>query len=276
LWLERNLVSETPAGPLDPALPSMNDHTIPVLRKAVALLREIAAGGETTTKALARQTGVSHTTTYRVLRTLMAEDWVRPVAGGRHELSFGLLPLLQPLVRHELLVETVRPALVALAADTGLAAKLSVRQGSHAVALLRAESPRETSVSVRVGASFHLCLGSSGAALLSDLPPEERRALIERAPKSVWAHQTPEDVETRVAECRRTGVCGDFGGFQPHVNALSSAVRGRGGEVVGALTIIGFAQDFEGAARKKLAKRLLAATDACNRAIRGGASEEVA
>lgn len=254
----------------------MSEHTIPVLRKAVALLREIAAGGETTTKALAQQTGVPHTTTYRVLQTLMAEDWVRPVAGGRHELSFGLLPLLQPLVRHELLVETVRPMLSALAADTGLAAKLSVRQGVQAVALLRAESPRETSVSVRVGAAFHLCLGSSGAALLSELRPEERRSLIERAPKSCWEHQTPADVEARVAECRRTGVCGDFGGFQPHVHALSSALRGREGEIVGAITIVGFVQDFEGPLRKKLVKRLLAATTACNQAIRGGALAEAA
>lgn len=254
----------------------MSEHTIPVLRKAIALLREIAAGGETTTKALAQQTGVPHTTTYRVLQTLIAEDWVRPVAGGRHELSFGLLPLLQPLVRHELLVETVRPRLAALALETGLAAKLSVRQGVQAVALLRAESPRETSISVRVGASFHLCLGSSGAALICERSPEERRGLADRAPKSCWDYQTRADLETRVAECRRTGVCGDFGGYQPHVHALSSALRGKGGEIAGALTIVGFASDFEGTRRKKLTKALLAATAACDQAIQGGALAEAA
>ncbi len=258
--------------PLSPERPlqQMSEHTIPVLRKAIELLREIAAGGETTTKALAHQVGVPHTTTYRILQTLLQEDWVRQTGGGRHELSFGLLPLLQPLVRHELLVETVRPFLAGLSTETGLAAKLSVRQGGHAVALLRAESPRETSISVRVGASFHLALGSSGAALICDLSPAERRALLERAPKECWEHQTAADVEARVAECRRTGVCGDFGGFRPHVHAMSAPIRDRAGCVVGAITLVGFSQDFEGKLRKAVARRLLETVARCDRALRGG------
>lgn len=249
----------------------MSDHTIPVLKKAIAVLREIAAGGETSTKALAQQAGVPHTTAYRILQTFLAEDWVRPAGAGRHELSLGLLPLLQPLVRHELLVETARPVLEQLALDTGLAAKLSVRQGDRAVALLRAESPRETSVSVRVGAAFPLALGSSGAVLIADLEPRERRALLDRAPAACWEHQKPSDVETRVAECRRLGYCGDFGGYRPTVHALSAPVRDRAGSVVCAVTVVGFAQDFEGRRRAALAKRLLAATEACGAALRGQA-----
>ena len=251
----------------------MSEHTIPVLKKAVALLRVIAAGGETSTKALAQEAGVPHTTAYRILQTFLAEDWVRQTGGGRHELSFGLLPLMQPLVRHELLVETVRPCLSVLAAETGLAAKLSVRQGDQAVALTRAESPRETSVSVRVGASFHLSLGSSGSALLVDLPAVERRTLLDRAPKECWKHQTRAEVDARVAECRRVGACGDFGGYQPHVHALSAPVRDRSGGVVGAITLVGFAQDFEGKNRKPLVRRLLAAVGRCNQALQGGALE---
>lgn len=254
----------------------MSEHTIPVLKKAISLLREIAAGGETTTKALAQQAGVPHTTAYRILQTFLSEDWVRQATGGRHELSFGLLPLMQPLVRHELLVETVRPFLTALSADTGLAAKLSVRQGSQAVALLRAESPRETSISVRVGAAFHLALGSSGAALISDMEVKERRTLLERAPKECWTHQSIADVEARVAECRRAGACGDFGGFQPHVHALSAPVRDRAGSIVGAITLVGFLQDFEGKLRKSNARRLLVAVGQCNQALQGGAFAEAA
>lgn len=248
----------------------MTDHTIPVLKKAVALLRMIAIGGETTTKALAQEAGVPHSTAYRILQTFLAENWVRQAGGGRHELSFGLLPLMQPLVRHELLVETMRPFLSALAAETGLAAKLSVRQGDHAVALLRAESPRETSIAVRVGASFHLSLGSSGSALLVNLPAAERRTLLDRAPKECWKHQTRSEVDARVSACRRTGVCGDFGCFQPHVHALSAPVRDRTGGIVGAITLVGFAQDFEDKNHKPLVRKLLAAVARCNQALQGG------
>lgn len=247
----------------------MREHTIPVLRKAIAVLREVAAGGETNTKALARQTGVPHTTAYRILQTFLDADWVRLSSGGHHELSLGLLPLLQPLVRHELLVETARPVLDELARSTGLATKLSVRQGDHAIALLRAESPRETSISVRVGAAFHLALGSSGAVLLADLEPKERRALLDRAPDSCWKHQKLADVEARVAECRRLGYCSDFGGYQPAVHALSAPVRDRAGSVIGAFTLVGFALDFSGRRRAALAKDLLSAATTCGATLHG-------
>lgn len=248
----------------------MPAHTIPVLTKAVAVLRAVAGGRtETTTKALAHDLGISHSTAYRILQTLIAEDCVRAVPGGGHELSFGLLPLLQSLARHELLVETARPVLAQLAADTGLAAKLSVRQGPQAVALVRAESPRETSVSVRVGSAFHLTFGSSGAVLLSELPAAERARLLAEAPKSCWEHQSRADVEKRIAECRRLGVCSDFGGYRPSVHAMSAPVRGHGGVIVAALTAVGFVQDFEGRKNKAHARALQAAATACSQALQG-------
>lgn len=255
----------------------MSAHTVPILKKAVAVLRAIpTAGDDTTTKALAQTLDLPHSTTYRILQTLIAEDWVRPAPGGRHELSFGLLPLLQPLVKHESLIETARPLLTRLAADTGLAAKLSVRQDTQAVTVLRAESPRETSVSVKVGAAFPLALGSSGAVLISELPAADRQAVLDQAPKACWAHQSRTDVEARIRDLRRTGVCADFGGYQPSVHALSAAVRDRSGAVVGAFTLVGFSQDFDGKKNKTLARELLAAAAACTRRLQGAVAVSAA
>ena len=125
--------------------------------------------GETTTKALALRLGVPRTTCYRLLRSLVARDWVRPLPGGGHALSVGLLPLLQPLREAEDLAVAVQPVLDELALRSGLTAKVSVRQGDYAVTSARCESPQATSVAVRLGAAFHLALGSSGAVLASGL-----------------------------------------------------------------------------------------------------------
>lgn len=248
----------------------MSAHTIPVLEKSIAVLRAIAAGrSETTTKGLALELGVSTSTVYRILQTMLVHDWIRPTADGRHELSFGLLPLLQPLATHELLIETARPILSRLAADTGLAVKLSVRQGDKAVALVRAESPRETAVAVRTGAAFHLALGSSGAVLLSELPSGEYRRVLDSAPRDCWRHQSPADVDKRVEECRRKGVCADFGGYQPSVHALSAPVRDRSGSVAGALTLVGFMHDFGGRKSPALGRALIAAAAECSQALQG-------
>jgi DNA-binding IclR family transcriptional regulator len=148
----------------------MRAYTIPVLKNSIAVMRLLAEGrGPATTKALEQTLGVSHSTMYRILQTLAEEDWVRQRGKGEFELSVGLLPLFQPLVRHELLVSAVRGPLEKLCRDTGLTCKLSVLQGNFAITLFRTESQRATSVQVKSGAAFHLALGSSGAVLLSGL-----------------------------------------------------------------------------------------------------------
>ena len=125
-----------------PPPPLMPAYTIPILKKSIAVLKLIAEGrGLTSIKALEQTLGVPHSTMYRMLETFSQEDWVRKTDGGQYELSFGLLPLLQPLMRHELLIETVRDAMLALGRDTGLTTKLSGRQGNLDVTLFHTESP---------------------------------------------------------------------------------------------------------------------------------------
>ena len=98
--------------------------------------------------------------------------------GRRHELSLGLLPVLEPLRRFEALAEVVNPVIRALALATRLTVKVTVRQGDDAVTIARCESPQGTSVGVRVGAAFPLAYGSSGAVLLCDLRRDEAAGVL--------------------------------------------------------------------------------------------------
>jgi DNA-binding IclR family transcriptional regulator len=204
------------------------------------------------------------------LQTLEATDWVRLIDGGRYELSFGLLPLLQPLARHDLLIELVREPLLRLSKDSGLTVKISVRQADSAVTLFRIESPRPTSVNARLGASFHLSLGSSGTVLMSALSDVERARLLSSAPTECWQYQQPEDVYMRLRELAEKGVCSDCGKYRPGLYTISAPIFSRAGEVLGAVTILGFSQDFEGERRTELCTQLLRVSSGCNLLIRGG------
>jgi DNA-binding IclR family transcriptional regulator len=240
----------------------MPAHTIPVLQKSIAVLKLIAEGrGNTTTKALEHTLAVPHSTMYRILQTFAQADWVRQVESGQFELSFGLLPLLQPLVRHELLIDIVRDPLLALGRNTGLTTKLSVRQGDFAVTLFRTESPRTTSVHVKAGAAFHLVLGSSGAVLLSGLDPVVRKRIIDAATAECWQFQTQADMTRRLAELRKTGACSDAGSYRPTVFSVSAPLHDRSGAVIAAVTAIGFREDFDGS-RMKANRRFVLATAA--------------
>lgn len=253
----------------------MSAHTIPVLQKSIAVLKLIAEGRSlTTTKALEKTLGVPHSTMYRILQTFAQEDWVRHVEGGQFELSFGLLPLLQPLVRHELLIDTVREPLQSLTRETGLTTKLSVRQGDFAVTLLRTESPRSTSVQVKVGSAFHLALGSSGTVLMSSLTADARKRVLDNAPDDCWQFQDRADFARRLGELNKTGVCADAGSYRPLIFAISAPVHDRSGAVVAAITAIGFREDFDGARLKNIRRLVLAAAMQCDARLRGDAAPQ--
>lgn len=244
-------------------------YTVPAVCKALELVRLLAeAGGETTTKALALRLGVPRTTCYRILRSLVAKDWVRPVEGGGHELSLGLLALVQPLRRTERLADAVRPALETLALAVQLTAKVSVRQGDYAVTVARCESPRETSVAVRLGASFHLAYGSSGAVLLGGLSEPEVDEVLARAPAECWAYQRPAHVRRRLRELRAQGWCADIGTYRPSCHAVSAPLCDGQGGLLAAMTIIGFPHELPPERLDELVRELCQAARRAEQAAR--------
>jgi DNA-binding IclR family transcriptional regulator len=220
-------------------------HTIPAVTKAMELLRALVEPGrETTTKALALRLGIPRTTCYRILRSLIDRDWVRPTAGGRHEISLGLLPLLESLRPVTTLATAVEPALRLVAARSQLTAKVSVRQGDYAVTVARVESPQQTSVAVRLGAAFHLAYGSSGAVLLNTLAEDERARIVADAPQECWEHQQPKEVARRLKELRDKGWSADLGTYRASCHAVSAPLCDGRGNVLAAMTVIGFPNDL--------------------------------
>src|SRR5687767_7703955 len=130
--------------------PHAKDHPgiIPVLGKAIHVFEAIARGSsEATAKGLAASLNIAPATCYRILRSFVAAGWIRPRNGGTFELYFGLVPLLQPLLRHEVLIETVKEPMAALAKKTGITTKLTIQQGDYTVTIFSAQSPRAHSIS---------------------------------------------------------------------------------------------------------------------------------
>lgn len=254
---------------MDPSRSANCAHTIPMVTKALDLVRLLASGGEgeTTTRALASRLDLPRSSCYRILRSLIAQDWVRALDGGRHELSLGLLPLLSPLRRVEALADAVAPALQTLALRAQLTAKVSVRQGDAAVTVSRCESPLETSVAVRIGSSFHLAYGSSGTVLLSELGPQEVEAILDQAPADCWLHQDREAVSQRLHELGAKGWCCDLGTFRARVHAVSAPVRGADGSIAAAVTVIGFPQEVTRERLPSIGQAVLEAAREASRAL---------
>lgn len=222
-----------------------NKNTIPVLIKALDVICTLAQGaGSATTKELSQRLNIPFSTCYRILQTFTVFDWLRPSDGGRFEFSLGLLPLLEPFANFQRLFDHLREPLERLVEETQLMAKISVRQGSHAVTVYRVESPRRIAPSTKVGTSFPLAYGSSGACLMCGMDDDEIEKIIQQSPKEVWENQTPKDVMQRICETRSRNICCDDGSYNRKIFTASVPIFGVKHDVCAAISVIGWPEDF--------------------------------
>lgn len=238
---------------------------IPSVQKAIRVLNAIAGTSSNySIGELSKSLGIPQTTVFRIIRTYMAADWVRPrVSGVGYCLSYGIAPLLEPFMNHRMLIDVIRGPMTDLNEKTKLGIKLSVRDGNDALTIFRLESKGTMGVSARVGAKFPLVLGSSGAALMSNLSESEIDAIIQKANPDAWRHQKTTDVLKRINECRKSGVCRDSGQYLPQIHTLSAAVKGPDNSVLAVITLLGMPGDFDSAKNQMHKKNLLAVIQQC-------------
>ncbi|MGF1632500.1 MAG: IclR family transcriptional regulator [Phycisphaerae bacterium] len=238
---------------------------VPVLHKAIRLLRGIAEGaGQSVSLAqLASAHQVATTTCFRILNTLREEGFVAATPGGGWRLSAGLMPLVRGLAPYAELAERLAPVLQSLSGSTGLTAKLSVLEGHESVTLLRISPPQSVSITSPPGARFPVVVGATGSALLAGLLESGAGqaavdAAVKAAPAEAWRRQTRAELARRVEACRRHGWCHDVGGYHEQVAAVAAVVppAARPAGVVAAVSLIGWPADVEPAKRQRLAKAL--------------------
>ncbi|MFA6289975.1 MAG: helix-turn-helix domain-containing protein [Opitutaceae bacterium] len=230
---------------------------IPVLQKAVEIIEAIAAseGGGLSAKQLSLGLGVAPATTYRILHTLRDNDWLRESRRGEFRLGFGLARVTRAYARVEHALTQLRGPLRELTEATGLSSKISIREGEQVVTALRAEALRANSISSPVGSRMHLRdSGSVGAVLLAGMPKAEVRRLL-RAPEA----SGDETLLKEAAAARRVGIACALGSFNPAIHAMSARLALGEGREEAAVSIVGWAEDFRDARRRRELARALKA-----------------
>ncbi len=228
---------------------------MPGLERGIRVLQALADGGDTSSMALARRLGISQSSCYRILQTLMAVDWIRPDLGGGFVFSLGLMPFVRPLVGLDRAVSRLRPVMEGLSRSTGFTVKLSVRRGSGQLTLSRVESSRPLIATSPVGVSFPVVLGASGACLLSGMDEGGIAAQIAHADRQgLWGNESAADLQVRIEECRRRGLCANIGRSAQGVDTLSAPVADAAEPL--ALTLVALRGDLKGACLPKFRLRL--------------------
>jgi IclR family acetate operon transcriptional repressor len=188
---------------------------------------------------IARATGLSTTTTHRLLVAMQTNRLVRQTSDRR----YGLGPLLVQLVRSGALPTTLRDT--ALPLMTTLRDEVDETVGLHEllpngerVVVDQVESHHELRRTYTdIGVPIPLPHGAPGKAILSMLPVEQQEFWLSRPIESVTPLTVtdPGELRAELAETRRRGWAGSNSERTPGIRAVAAPIFDHTGAVIGAL-----------------------------------------
>lgn len=204
------------------------------IARLVQLLKEIAKSGTrgATLSDLVVATGLSYSTTHRILRCLIDLDLaLKDPRTRRYSLGHLVYELGIAAVPRINLREVCEPIVSRIADRTGDSVYLHVRSGLDVLCIDRksGKSPIKTHV-FDIGSRRPLGVGCGGIALLAPLPEEEIEEIVHTvAPRLSEWRVTPRSVLLAVARAKQVGYAATEGAVVKWVNGVSIPFGGRHG-----------------------------------------------
>ncbi len=223
------------------------DTPVGVLDRSVAVLDAVEAGARSFS-AIVEATGLTRTTTHRLIGSLEDHGFVFHVGSYGYALGPRLLGLAATAMRELPLRDLARPALERLARSSGESAQLFMRDGLRRVCVDGVQSEHELRTIVEIGASLPLDKGSAGKVLLAWATDRQATDLVRRA-----------GLDRAIGVTRRKGWASSHGERQPGVASISAPVFGPGDRLVGAVSMSGPASRILPLRAKELAPAVVEA-----------------
>lgn len=187
--------------------------------------------------------GLPRSTAHRLLHALESCDMVaRQPVTGRYVLGLGAVKVGAASLAQIDLRERATPIMVKLRDLVGETVSLNVRTGDARLYLIQIESYQELKASADLGRLYPLYLGAPGRTLLSSLPDEEIKRILEHSEMVSYAPNTPlsrDEVWRGIVATRREGHACAFEELFPGTHSVAAPVRDYTSRVVAALTISG-------------------------------------
>lgn len=195
--------------------------------------------------AVAHRLGVSRSTAYRYLQSLVATRFLEEAPGGGFRLGLRVLEIARLARRGYGVSEVAMPAMTQLAEETGETVLLTRRTGDLVVCLERAEAGQHAvRISYERGSVLPINAGASAQVLLAWDDVEDVRRLLGAASLRRFTPATLTDVDTlmqRLTVIRQAGYAVTRAEFDPNVLGIAAPVRHDSGRVVAAVSVAALA-----------------------------------
>ena len=232
------------------------------LDRGLALLEWVAThSNESTVANAAEELGITRTTCYHLVNTLVHRGFLRKNNDGKLVLGPAIAAI------GNVFVQQVRPETALLPVVTGLVERtqesiyLSIWNGEHAVCLFSVEGAQHLRVSALAPgfSGFENCR-TSGKVILAFLPQEETERylathpLVARTSRSI-TH--PEEFRMELAAIRARGWGFDREEYELGVSGIGAPFFNALGRVAGAIVASVFSGRFEGSLKESLRQAIV-------------------
>ena len=228
-------------------------YRVQSVERAFALLEALAEAGPEgmTLSNLARSLGVSKSTAYAILQTLLAGGFVADAGTGmarRYRLGMALARLGDVVVSQIALRDVAMPVMRDLTALTGLTSRVAVLDEPYAVVIGRVDAPRGTvRFTANLGKREHLHCSAVGKAMLAALPEATVHEIVATAGLPGKTPKTITDAPALYAELDAVlgrGYAIDDEEDAEGVFCVGSAVVDHTARCVGAVSVTGLKLDL--------------------------------
>lgn len=213
-----------------------------------ALVEAIRERGDAGVSELARELEVSKSTVHRHLTTLADHGYVIK-EDGRYRLSLTFLDVASQVRNRREPYRRIKQTVFDLAYETGELVSFVVEEDDWGVFLYRVQGAEGVESDAYVGKHAHLHHTSAGKALLSSLPDERIREIVERRglpPKTDATITDEAELFDEIETIRERGVALAAGEHTKGLSSVGAPVTLPNGEVLGGLSVAGPSFRLEG------------------------------
>jgi DNA-binding IclR family transcriptional regulator len=224
---------------------SQERYTVPAVEQAMRVLFQMAEAGSShmTLTEIYSKAGIPKSKAFTILQTLKQFGVIqRDVDGKGYSLGPGLIMLSRKVLDNFNAPRLAEPILKTLAKAAGGTATFGLIADDRVFVAAKYEEGTDIGITIRVGHRFPLTYGSHGKAIVSFLPANLQKTILDG--EKLYFHGTPERLdrvrlEKELTTCRRNGYALDLGEMKPGLNTVASPVLGIDGVPIGYLAVIG-------------------------------------
>ncbi len=217
-------------------------HSVARCLRLLDLLGLHAGDGLSLTEA-AKLLVTSKSATFALLQTLIADDFVVEVTPGpRYRLGPAILRLADSQLRSMPMIETVRPVMQALTAETGWTTRLAVSEHGYVVFMDRVDGSGTIRFFTPLGRRERPHHSAAGKAMLASMTDEAVRAIVSETGLPERTRYTITDIAALLQDLaliRQRGYAVDDEEDDEGVLCVAAAFAGPDRACAGAVSITG-------------------------------------